>query len=246
MRPDYTEVFQDPQAVTKYAEETYAAGTFSSTVSERQRQWLRGFVSQMFEAPPVQHDFACGTGRAIRMLEGMVSAAHGYDTSAAMLAKAADLGTRARLHLISPTGVLPTGSDQPNLVTLFRFLLNASEPVRHRAMQFAAGMLPDRNAGLLVCENHGNARSLRHLKAVFGKLDTELWFAELSHEELLELFDQYGFEVVASQGFTLLTRSFYHRAALSWFAPGVDDVVSRRRWSAKLATDVVYVARRKR
>jgi|GEM_PF-2751385 len=246
MRPDYTEVFKDPQAVTKYAEETYAAGTFSSTVSERQRQWLRGFVSEIFDSPPVQHDFACGTGRAIRMLEGMVSQAHGYDTSEAMLAKAAELGTRARLHLISPTGVLPVGSDQPSLVTVFRFLLNASEPVRHRAMQFAAGMLPDPDAGLLVCENHGNARSLRHLKAVFGKLDTELWFAELRHEDLLELFDEYGFEVVASQGFTFLTQSFYRRAPLSWFAPGVDDVVSRRRWSAKLASDVVYVARRKR
>lgn len=244
MQTDYTEVFRDPEAVAKYADETYAAGTFSSTVSSRQRQWLRGFVSETFETPPVQHDFACGTGRAIRMLDGMVRAAHGYDTSEAMLAKAAELDTAARLHLVGATGPLPSGSDRPAIVTMFRLLLNASPAVRDRAMEFAAGMLPDADAGLLVCENHGNRRSLRHLKAVFGKLDTQRWFAELEDAEVVDLFDRHGFEVVVRQGFTMLTQGFYRRPPLSWLTP-VDDFMSRRRWSAGVATNVLYVARRK-
>jgi hypothetical protein len=40
----------------------------------------------------MQHDFACGTGRAIRQLRGLVREAHGYDTSATMLAQARATG----------------------------------------------------------------------------------------------------------------------------------------------------------
>ncbi|WP_211354534.1 class I SAM-dependent methyltransferase [Stackebrandtia albiflava] len=246
MRADYTDVFKDPGAVAKYSEETYATGTFSSRVSERQRQWLRGFVSEAFPEPPVQHDFACGTGRAIRMLAGMVAEAHGYDTSEAMLAKAAELRTPARLHLVGATGELPVDDRRPALVTVFRLLLNASPSVRDRAMDFAAGMLPDADAGLLVCENHGNAGSIRHLKAVFGRPDSKRWFAELSHADVMELFARHGFELVARQGFTMLTQGFYSRAPLSWLAPPLDDLASRRRWSAAAASDVLYVARRRR
>ena len=244
MQTDYTEVFQNPEAVAKYANETYAAGTFSSTVSSRQEQWLRGFVSESFDSAPVQHDFACGTGRAIRMLEGVVDSAHGYDTSEAMLAKATDLDTNAQLHLVSASGPLPSVTDHPAIVTIFRLLLNASDTVRDRAMEFAAGMLPDADSGLLICENHGNRGSLRHLKAVFGNLDTQQWFAELSDTDMVNLLERHGFEIVARQGFTMLTQGFYRTAPLSWLAP-VDDFLSRRRWSARVATNVVYIARRK-
>ncbi|MGH8793199.1 MAG: SAM-dependent methyltransferase [Stackebrandtia sp.] len=245
MRTDYTEVFRDPKAVEKYAEETYAPGTFSSVVSERQRQWLRGFVSEAFDAPPVQHDFACGTGRAMRMLEGAVAASHGYDTSEAMLTRACETGVPGELHLIRETGPLPTSHARPTLVTMFRLLLNASDEVRDRAMEFARGMLPDRDSGLLVCENHGNARSIRHVRAILRRHDTASWFAELGHAQVLKLLDRHGFELVARQGFTMLTQGFYRRAPLSWIAPKLDDAAARRGWTAAVATDVVYVARRK-
>ena len=49
------------------------------------------------ERRPVQHDFACGTGRAIRLLHGLVRAAHGYDVSAVMLAKARESGAYAAI-----------------------------------------------------------------------------------------------------------------------------------------------------
>lgn len=245
MSADYADVFRDPKAVTKYSEETYASGSYSSLVSQRQREWLRGFVGEAFESPPVHHDFACGTGRAMRMLDGMARRSHGYDTSEAMLAKAREVGVPGQLHLIEESGELPTSSTRPALVTMFRLLLNASAPVRDRAMEFAGQMLPDRDAGLLVCENHGNTRSVRRLRAVLRRHDTASWFAELSHAEVLELFDRHGFEMVTRQGFTMVTRGCYTHRPLSWIAPTLDDFIARRSWSAAVATDVLYVARRK-
>ena len=82
MTTDYTRVFQDTDAVEKYETVTYAPDSYASRINERQRAYLRDLVVRQFgDRRPAQHDFACGTGRAIRTLHGLVREAHGYDTS---------------------------------------------------------------------------------------------------------------------------------------------------------------------
>src|SRR5207244_2500965 len=83
---------------------------------------------------PVQHDFACGTGRAVRMLAGLVRAAHGYDPSPQMLDAARSVGPAAQWHEIATTGPVPEPAtvDGPAIVTVFRLLLNVSDEVRDR------------------------------------------------------------------------------------------------------------------
>ncbi|MCH7231440.1 hypothetical protein L0U85_11350 [Glycomyces sp. L485] len=243
MAANYTEVFQDPNAVEKYAEDTYAPGTFSSIVSSRQTGWLRGFVPTAFGVPPVHHDFACGTGRVARMLSGLVEVSHGYDTSEAMLAKGRELGTPGYAHLVGPGGAAPAASPgRPALVTAFRFVLNVDEALRDQLMEFASAALPDADAGLLLVENHGNAASLRHLRKTFGRLDASTWFQELSHAEMRALFDRHRYELVGVQGFTLFTRGCY-RAPVAWFAKATDGLLASP--MSKRCTDVVYVARRR-
>ena len=102
MSADYTKVFQDADAVEKYETVTYAPDSYASRINDRQRAYLRELVKREFSGrAPVQHDFACGTGRAIRTLHGLVRVAHGYDTSAEMMAKAAEVGTRAEFHQVA-------------------------------------------------------------------------------------------------------------------------------------------------
>ncbi|MEU6859068.1 class I SAM-dependent methyltransferase [Glycomyces sp. NPDC046736] len=243
MASNYTEVFQDPTAVEKYAERTYAPGTFSSIVSGRQASWLRGFVPNAFASPPAHHDFACGTGRVSRMLAGLVSVSHGYDTSEAMLQKGRELGTPGHAHLVRPGFAVPeTETGRQALVTAFRFVLNVDLHLRDQLMDFAAMALPDADAGLLLVENHGNATSLRHLRKTFGRLDASTWFQELSHTEMRELFDRHGFDLVGMQGFTLFTQGCY-RAPWGLGSKAADAVLASplSRW----ATDVVYIARRR-
>jgi predicted TPR repeat methyltransferase len=86
---NYSDVFQDDRAVDKYERVQYAVDSHSTAVNERQRQYLRALVPASFpDACPTQHDFACGTGRGIDMLAGVVAAAHGYDVSPRMIAQA--------------------------------------------------------------------------------------------------------------------------------------------------------------
>ncbi|GAB3829476.1 methyltransferase domain-containing protein [Dactylosporangium cerinum] len=246
MDTNYARVFQDTGAVDKYEHVTYAPGSYASRINERQRAYLRALVRRAFPADrPVQHDFACGTGRAIRSLHGLVRAAHGYDTSTDMLAKAAEVGTLARLHAVAADGPVPppAPSDGPALVTMFRLLLNVDDAVRNRALAFAARVLPGPDAGLLVIENHGNARSLRHLRA--HRLRGQRWFAELSHDDVDRLLDRHGFEIVERRGFSMLTQGWYERRGLDRIARGVDSAASALPGADRYAVNVVYVARRR-
>lgn len=243
MRTDYTEVFSDPAVVDHYAEQFHAPASFASTVSARQRQWLRGFISEAFEEPPDHHDFGCGTGRVMRMLDGAVRHSHGYDCSAAMLAKARQLGTPGSLHLVDSDEPPPAGTGRPAVVTVFRVLLNAPAPVRDHAMDFAAGVLTNREAGLLILENHGNTGSIRHLRRR-AHADSP-WFGELAHSEITALLRRHGFTPLTRQGFSLVTPAFYQRNRLSRWVVPVDDFLARRRWSTPIASNLLYVARRR-
>ncbi|MEV0645193.1 class I SAM-dependent methyltransferase [Phytomonospora sp. NPDC050363] len=237
MRTNYTEAFRDDR-------ELGAPRTFSAHVGARQREWLRAFTEAAFAWPPVHHDFACGTGRVLRMLDGLTSAAHGYDISEAKLAEAREIGVPADLHVVRATGPLPSTMDidVPALVTVFRLLLDAPPELRERAMEFAAGMLPTSDSGLLVVENHGNASSLRGIGRSAGGVEDG---AGLSHDEVGELFDRWGFELLTRQGFSLLTQGFYRVAPVRWLVPGLDSWASRRSFLAGRATDLLYVARRR-
>ncbi|WP_432831724.1 SAM-dependent methyltransferase [Dactylosporangium sp. CA-092794] len=245
MRTDYAEVFQSEAAVEKYERIVYAPETYATAVSGRQRAFLRGLVRREFTARrPVQHDFACGTGRAIKLLHGVVRAAHGYDTSAQMLAKAREAGVYAKLHQVAEAGPVPepaTG-DGPALVTVFRLLLNAPREVRDRAIAFAARALPEADSGLLVVENHGNRSSLRHLR--HRRHRGNAWFAELQHAEVEQLLARHGFEVIDRRGFAVLPAGAYRRQWLRPVARRADDLASRSRRLSGVATDVLYVARR--
>ena len=245
MHAQYGHVFQCAGAVEKYERVVYAPGSYSSAVSRRQRRFLRRVVTRTFpRRPPVQHDFACGTGRAVKLLHGLVRAAHGYDPSTAMLDRARATGVFARWHEIPASGPIPAPAtvDTPVIVTVFRLLLNVSDDVRNRAIAFAAGALPDAGSGLLIVENHGNASSLRHLR--HRRHIGDPWYAELSHTQVADLLAQHGFTIVGRWGFALCPPGAYRRAWLRPVACLIDDVTSRLGWFSRYATDVLYLARR--
>ncbi|MGX6602721.1 methyltransferase domain-containing protein [Micromonosporaceae bacterium Da 78-11] len=241
MTTDYTKVFQDTEAVEKYETVTYAPDSYASQINERQRDYLRALVRREFgPTSPVQHDFACGTGRAIRTLHGLVREAHGYDTSAEMMAKAAEVGSRAQWHQVPMDGPVPSPvpAGFPAVVTMFRLLLNVDETVRDRALGFAAKALPSASSGLLVVENHGNAGSVRHLRA--RRHQGERWFAELSHTDVEKLFARHGFEIVERRGFSMITPSLHGNPV----ARAADAAMRRLPGSDTYAVNVVYAARR--
>ncbi|GAA2490083.1 methyltransferase domain-containing protein [Winogradskya humida] len=243
MTTDYTKVFQDADAVEKYEHITYAPDSYASRINERQQAYLRDLVARQFGRKlPAQHDFACGTGRAIRTLHGLVREAHGYDTSAEMMAKAEQVGSQAKWHQIPADGPVPNPvpAGHPAIVTLFRLLLNVDEAVRDRAIEFAGKVLSTPDSGVLVVENHGNAGSVRHLRA--RRHSGERWFAELSHAEIVTLLDRHGFDIIERKGFTMLTESLSRNPV----ARAIDTAARALPGTDGLAVNVLYTARRRK
>lgn len=245
MRSDYMELFQDESTVAKYEQIVYAPDSYASAVNRRQRAYLRALVKRAFPyRRPVQHDFACGTGRAIRTLHGLVRGAHGYDTSRAMLDKATGIGGNTRLHLVEAGGDVPEPEhdDPPALVTIFRLLLHADEGVRERAIAFAAKVLRHYDSGLLVVENHASRSSMHHLRR--RRHRDSPWYEELDHVEVAELLGRHGFTVVERRGFAWFTQGWYGRGWLRPLAMAADNLLAASGLGSKWAVNVLYVARR--
>ena len=94
--------FQDTRPIEKYRPGAYSPESYALIVSIRQRSYLRRLVRASFtDRRPVQHDYGCGTGRALRLLQGMVREAHGYDSSYEVIEAARESGLHARLHEIT-------------------------------------------------------------------------------------------------------------------------------------------------
>ena len=132
----------------------------------------------------------------------------------------------------------PVDAGTPAIVTMFRLLLNVDDAIRDRALAFAAKALPTTDAGILVVENHGNAGSLRHLRA--RRHRGERWFAELSHDEVTKLFAKHGFEMVERRGFSMITQSLHEKP----IARAADAAMRRLPGSDAYAVNVLYTARR--
>jgi hypothetical protein len=156
------------------------------------------------------------------------------------MAKAAEVGSRAEFHQVPAAGPVPTPVDAgaPAVVTMFRLLLNVDDAIRDRALAFAAKVLPTAGAGILVVENHGNASSVRHLRA--RRHNGERWFAELSHEQVARLFAKHGFEIVERRGFSMLTPSMHAHP----LARAADAAARRFPGTDAYAVNVLYTARR--
>jgi SAM-dependent methyltransferase len=245
-RTDYSQVFQNTTAVDRYEGVQYAADSQSSAVNRRQRRYVRSLVASMFpDRKPTQHDFACGTGRAVELLRDLVVDAHGYDVSAQMIDRAQAYGYRAQWHVVAATGPVPDPepTDGPSIVTIFRLLLNVPDDVRERAIAFAAKALPTPSAGVLIVQNHGSRRSLRHLSA--RKHANNPWYSELSDANIYEIFDRYGFELVQRKGCAIFPRGWYRPKATKPIVRRLDTALCRLRVFDRWAVDVLYVARRK-
>jgi len=241
----YASVFQTSDVAARYDEVVYAPGTYGSVINHRQQDWLREVASTRFDGAPVQHDYACGTGRIIEALRGTVSGAVGYDVSPAMIERARAKDPDAQYTLVAPDGPVPTPTDTgfPRLVTIFRLLLNVPPEVRDRAIAFAAAALPTPRSGLLVVENHGNRRSLRHVLNA-GRKKGDEWFNELSTADVRALLHAHGFTIEVMRGFTLLPRTAYRFRPLRGLVDVIDRTLCRVAALAPWCVNVVYVARR--
>jgi SAM-dependent methyltransferase len=104
-------------------------------------------------------DFACGTGRILGFLEGRVNEAVGVDVSKKMLDVAKERVKNSSLFVadITQESIFPHNSFQ--LITAFRFFLNAQWDLKKEAIKALSNLLSD--DGYLVFNIHMNSGSAK-------------------------------------------------------------------------------------
>ena len=156
-------------------------------------------------------DFACGTGRILQVAESYFEETAGVDVSETMLDKARICCKRSVLHKLDITRA-PLGA-KFDVVTAFRFFLNAEQALRHDALDAIRGALVDR--GVLVSNIHVNSKSTLgyayRLRNYINRQNLGLTEGLPQHKALLE---SHGFEVEDVFWYSFLPRT-------GWWLPWI-------------------------
>jgi len=141
-------------------------------------------------------DFACGTGRITSFLEQRVTTSTGVDVSDSMLAIARRKLKQTELIEADITADNPLQGRTFNLITAFRFFVNAEPQLRAAAIKALAPLLAE--DGYFVFNNHQNygcpwikLRCWRH-----RQLGSRGIFNVMSADQMRELVAGVGLEIV--------------------------------------------------
>ena len=154
----YRESHLDPAKVASYERDLW------DTRAAKGLEWMleRRLIDELLRDRPHPQraiDFACGTGRVLGFLAQRVPEVIGVDVSAPMIEAAREHCPTARLVLGDVTVNPELLTESADVVTAFRFLLNAEPPLRAAALDWMRDRLGPE--GLLIVNFHLNPRSLR-------------------------------------------------------------------------------------
>jgi ubiquinone/menaquinone biosynthesis C-methylase UbiE len=140
-------------------------------------------------------DFACGTGRITKFLEDRVETSTGVDVSNSMLAVAGKKLKKTELIKadITEENILKPGKF--NLITAFRFFLNAEPELRSAAIKALAELLDE--DGYLVFNNHQNSGSpWVKMRNLYHRKYSQLTYNVMSIEQMVKLVEEAGLEII--------------------------------------------------
>jgi SAM-dependent methyltransferase len=207
----------DASVATGYDERLFRQGTYESMLWERERALLDRMVDGFVPRRDAMLDFACGTARVLAHLEDRFGDATGLDISPDMLANARAKLKRARLVCGDATRQPDVVKGPFDLITAFRFFLNAQPALRDEAMHWLVSKLCDETS-VLFFNIHGNRFSTRQLVARIKKLQGKEvhW---MSRGEVERLVARHGLEVVDWQGLIYVDKFVYkHVPRFVWRA----------------------------
>ncbi len=228
----YREWHTMPGKGKKYEELLFAKGQYDAAVWEIERRMLRRLIKSLYEGSIGRYlDFACGTGRIFSTVKDLATYRVGVDISEEMLSLARSKWPDERFVNVDITTDMCARESlgQFDLVTAFRFFLNAEPELRADAVRALRSMI--RPGGYLICNNHGNSTSMLALVLIARYLMKLPVQNSLSCKDLCKLLETHGFKVVAVKGVVWWPRILYRvltvkiwqlLEALTRGVPGID------------------------
>jgi SAM-dependent methyltransferase len=226
MTEGYRGHFATAEEAARYEQAEYAGGSYSHLLWELEQVALAPLVAEFRQIHPHLSylDFASGTGRLPSFLEERVDAATAIEISESMAAVARRRLHRTQVLCQDITSPEATVEGQYDLITAFRFFLNAEPALRTAAMQALANRLKDETSWL-VFNNHGNLWSSKLVGWPFHRLRNlgKGWQPRgnyLRHAKVMRLLNEAGLRLVRRVGLGVLGGSICQRlpyeTALLW------------------------------
>lgn len=249
MNESYRQHFTNPKAAVLYDAEQYADGGYSQLLWELEQPVLSVIIRRMqARKPDLQAlDFAAGTGRITQLLETHCTAVTAIEISEQMAARARQGLRHARVICadITPPSVPVEGTY--DLITAFRFVLNAEPALRLAAFRALALRLRDGNSRL-VFNNHGNLWSTKLFAWPYHRLKNlgggwRPYGNYLGHDSIDDLCRQAGLRIVGRHGQGLLGGRLAARFP-SAVARAIEESFATCGMARFFGQNIIYVARK--
>lgn len=247
MKTSYKQHFAGTMEAENYDREEYATNSYASLLWDMEKAELGSLLREMRQTHSRLEylDFAAGTGRVSAFLETLVDQATAIEISQSMAARA---GRRLCATQVLCRDITAEGAaveDKYDLITAFRFFLNAEPDLRVAAMRALAGRLRDESS-LLVFNNHGNLWSLKILAWPYHRMRSAQkgWQSQgnyLRHSQIKRLLESAGLRIVKVIGLGVLGGKIAARMPF-------DRSLRLERWfsanpfCSKFGQDQIYVA----
>jgi len=192
---------QAPDAGIAY-DKTFETGYCAAHWQKIEKPLLEGVLYPFGGRERTCMDFACGTGRVTRVAAMLFGTVVGVDVSEAMLLHAL-VPENVRLYCIDITRI--SLAETFDVVTAFRFFLNAEDNLRRQALRAIYRHLHE--DGVLVCNIHLNATSpmglvSRALNWAYPAIPRNV----LTMGQFSKILTEEGFEIMDTTSYGYLPR----------------------------------------
>jgi len=222
-------------------DDAYSQPNYNTFIWELQKARLRQIFARLQKAKPtLRHlDFACGTGRVMLGVEDFVSQSVGIDVSPQMI-------TRARAKLPCAEfrhGDILANADlldgQYDVITAFRFFLNADPEVRTPVLRLLGQHLSGEHARLIF-NIHSNVFSYLGLRNALLPLPNE---QSMSFASVCRHIEEAGLAIESWYGFGIFPFRRLHSTWLSRWLQKSDSWAAQRGWLRRVSGDLLFVCR---
>lgn len=209
MLDDYRKTHLSKEKARRYDEEIYKKGLYDDFLW----QWEQGILTRELELLQKRKekinylDFACGTGRIASFIEDGVDNSQGIDISQEMIALAREKVSITNFIVGDITRKDILRGQKFDLITAFRFFLNAQPQLKNEAMAALQKLLKDNNS-ILIFNIHGNKCSHRFITYLYFKLKGRQ-LNIYSFWQARKLIKKHNLEIVHSYGFGFLPKICY-------------------------------------
>ncbi len=218
----------------------YASDSWEKFLWLREQQILLKILNKYYQNTEIHLlDFACGTGRITHFLEDHVTTSVGIDVSKPMLEKARQKLKQTEIIQADITQENVLAERKFNLITAFRFFLNAEPSLRTAVIAKLTPRLAEN--GYLIFNNHHNLGSpwiklgnLRHLqKCPDGIYNVMTIF------EMQELVEKVGLKIIE-----IYPAGFFHPPKIpvpQVLTNVIEDICCRIKSMSRFSENVVVV-----